>query len=280
MQSEEQKGDKHEDTGIGLTFASKQDVTKADKETEIPRSTSEEPIALTGTKVSPFPIASFEEPSFNSSEVEILPSDTNKLEHDGSETSSRTLTSKGREYQCDLKKIAALACDRKLQAKLRSFEGFVRDCKSPDEIRREIAQTARDVDEVKQAFDDWIGLSDNTSECQHASNKQSYIYDAWKIAHTTAMQEIKRLEQDSKSIYSRKSSQSRTSTKSGSSKSLSRETLIACHAKKAALKEKLKFSPVIAEQESKLEQLRIQKELEEIAAQEEYTKKRSTKRIN
>lgn len=73
MQSEEQKGDKHEDTGIGLTFASKQDVTELDKETEIPRSTSEEPIASTGTKVSPFPIASFEEPSFNSSEVEILP---------------------------------------------------------------------------------------------------------------------------------------------------------------------------------------------------------------
>jgi len=39
MQSEEQKGDKHEDTGIGLTFASKRDVTEPDKEREIPRST-------------------------------------------------------------------------------------------------------------------------------------------------------------------------------------------------------------------------------------------------
>ena len=173
MQSEEQKGDKHEDTGIGLTFASKQDVTEPDKETEIPRSTSEEPIASTGTKVSPFPIASFEEPSFNSNEVKILPSDTDNLERDGSETRSRTLRSKGREYQCDLKKKAALACDRELRTKLRSFEGFVRDCKSPDEIRREIAQTARDVDEVQQAFDDWIELSDETSECQRASNKQS-----------------------------------------------------------------------------------------------------------
>jgi len=271
MQSEEQKGDIHEDTGIGLTFTSKQDVSEPDKKTEIPR--PEEPIASTGTKVSPFPIASFEEPSFNSNEVEILSSDTDNLEHDGSETRSRTLTSKGREYQRDLKKKAALARDRELRAKLRSFEGFVRDCKSPDEIRMEIAQTARDVDEVQQAFDDWIELSDDTSECQRASNKQSYIYDAWKIAHATAVQEIKRLEEDSKSIYSRKSSRSRTSTKSGSSKSLSRETLIACQAKKAALKEKLKFSPVIAEQESKLEQLRIQKELEEIAAQEAVYKK-------
>ena len=35
MQSEEQKEDKHEDTGIGLTFASKQDVTEQGKELEI-----------------------------------------------------------------------------------------------------------------------------------------------------------------------------------------------------------------------------------------------------
>ena len=84
----------------------------------------------------------------------------------------------------------------------------MRDCKSPDEIRMEIAQTARDVDEVQQAFDDWIELSDDTSECQRASNKQSYIYDAWKIAHATAVQEIKRLEEDGRSIYSRKSSRS------------------------------------------------------------------------
>jgi len=70
----------------------------------------------------------------------------------------------------------------------------------------EIGQTAQDVDEVQQAFGDCIELSDNTSECQRASNKQSYICDAWKIAHATAVHEIKRLEEDSKSIYSRKSS--------------------------------------------------------------------------
>ena len=68
--------------------------------------------------------------------------------------------------------------------------------------------------------------------------------------------------------YSRKSHRSRTFTKSGSSKSSCRETLITCHAKRAALQEKLRFSSVIAEQENKLEQLKIQKELEEITAQE------------
>ena len=82
------------------------------------------------------------------------------------------------------------------------------------------------------------------------------------------MQEIKRLEEDTKSVYSRKSHRSRTSTKSGSSKKSCRETPITCRAKRAALQEKLRFSSVIAEQENKLEQLKIRKELEEITAQE------------
>ena len=127
---------------------------------------------------------------------------------------------------------------------------------------------AKEVDKVQRSFDEWIELSVDTSESQRASNKQSYKYDTWKIIHATAVQEIKRLEEDVKSIYSRRSPRSRTSTKSGSSRSSYRETLLACRAKRAALQEKLKFSSVIAEQENKLEQLKIQKELVEIAAQE------------
>ena len=115
---------------------------------------------------------------------------------------------------------------------------------------------AKEVNDVQRSFDEWIELSVDTSESQRASNKQSYIYDTWKIIHTTAVQEIKRLEDDVKSVHSRRSQRSRTSTKSGSSRSSYRETLLACRAKWAALQEKLKFSAVIAEQESKLEQLR------------------------
>ena len=187
-------------------------------------------------------------------------------------TRSRTLTSKGREYQCELKKKAALANDRYLQAKLRSFEDFIRDCKNPDEIRWEIADMAKQVDEVQRSFDGWIELSVDTSETQRAANKQSYIYDTGKIIHATAVQEIKGLEDDVKSVYSRRSQRSRTSTKSGSSRSSYREALLACRAKKGALQEKLKISSVIAEQENKLEQLKIQKELVEIAAQESVYK--------
>ena len=72
-----------------------------------------------------------EEPSFDAKEVDILPSDTNIVEHDAGKTRSRTLTSKGREYQCEIKKKAALANDRDLHAKLRSLEAFIHDRKNP-----------------------------------------------------------------------------------------------------------------------------------------------------
>ena len=94
---------------------------------------------------------------------------------------------KGREYQCELKKKAVLANDHDLQAKLRSFEEFIRDCKNPDEIRWEIADMAKQVGEVQQSFDEWIELSVDTSESQRAAHKQSYIYDTWNIIHATAV---------------------------------------------------------------------------------------------
>ena len=164
------------------------------------RSTPKGPTASTGRlgKVSPFPIVLSEEPSFDSKEVDILLSDTNIVEHDTGKTRSRTVTSKGREYQCELKKKAALANDRDLQARLRSFEEFIRDCKNPDEIRWEIADMAKQVDEVQRSFDEWIELLVDTSESQRATNKQSYIYDNRKIIHATAVQEIKGLEDDVK----------------------------------------------------------------------------------
>jgi len=49
-------------------------------------------------------------------------------------------------------------------------------------------------------FDDWIDLS--ATECQRAINKQTYLYDTWKIIHTTAVQEIKRLKDETESVYS------------------------------------------------------------------------------
>ena len=109
MESKEQE-DKPEDIRIWTsTFASKQDehVTDQGNGKEMSRSTPKEPTALIGSKVSPFPIVLSEEPLFDLKEVDTLLSDTNIVEHDAGKTRSRTLTSKGREYQCELKKKAA-----------------------------------------------------------------------------------------------------------------------------------------------------------------------------
>ena len=105
-----------------------------------------------------------------------------------------------------MKKKATLAYDRDLRVKLGSLEEFIGSCKNPDKIRMEIA------DKVVQSFDDWINLSVDTCERQRAPNKQTYSYDTWKTIHSTAVQEMKRLEEDTKSVYSQKSHRSRTST--------------------------------------------------------------------
>lgn len=146
-----------------------------------------------------------EEPSFDSKEVGILPSDRNIVEYDASKTRPRTLKSEGREYQCELRKRSALANDRDLRAKTRSLEEFICDCKNADEIRREIADMAKEVDHVQKSFDEWIEVSLDTSESQRAT-------------------EIKKLEDDVKSVFSRRSLRSRTSATLGSSRSSCRDT--------------------------------------------------------
>lgn len=141
MESKEQ-ADEHEDTGIwSLTFTSKEDEHVAEQVSakEISSSTQNEPTASIGSEVSPCPMILSEQTLLDSKEARILPSDKAIIEHNAGKTRPRTLTSKGREYQCELKRKAALANDRDLLAKLRSLEDFIRVCKNPDEIRKEIA---------------------------------------------------------------------------------------------------------------------------------------------
>lgn len=141
MESKEQ-ADEHEDTGIwSLTFTSKEDEHVAEQVSakEISSSTQNEPTASIGSEVSPCPMILSEQTSLDSKKASILPSDKAIIEHNAGKPRPSTLTSKGREYQCELKRKAALANDRDLLAKLRSLEDFSRVCKNPDEIRKEIA---------------------------------------------------------------------------------------------------------------------------------------------
>ena len=139
-----------------------------------------------------------------------------------------------------------------------------------NEIRKEVAVLTKLLDDVIQSFDEWMELSDGPSETQRTMTKQAYLIDAWKLIHATTIQQVQTIEEDKRSVSSRKShhSQSSRSSTSKQSRSSCKETLIDFRAKRAALEEALKFAAAIAEQENKLQQLRMKKELGEIAAQE------------
>ena len=92
-----------------------------------------------------------------------------------------------------------LAYDRDLRVKFKSLEGFIADCRNPDEIRREIADMAKEVDVVVQSFKDWIYPSAHSSERLRVANKQTYLYDTWKTVNASAVRKLK----DSKKMLNR-----------------------------------------------------------------------------
>ena len=88
-----QHEDKLKDTGIGSTFASKQDeyiadIADQDNRKETSELTPKEAAASIRTEVSPFDIISPEEPSLNLKEVEILPSYDTTFDHDADKIST------------------------------------------------------------------------------------------------------------------------------------------------------------------------------------------------
>ena len=165
-----------------------------------------------------------------------------------------------------MKKTAALSKDRELHARLSSFEELVHSGQDTSKIKTEITVVTKEVNDALRLFDEWIELSDDSAEIQRATEKQAYLLDTWKSIRATAANEIKKIREDNDSVFSQKSRHSRKS--SVSSGSSHRDTLINVRAQRVVLEEKLKFSTVIAEQEKKLEQLKIQKKLGGVRAQE------------
>ena len=204
--------------------------------------------------------------------VEISSISNADIVDNSSNTRPRTLTAKGREYNCGLKRSAAIANERQFRSKLDTFKEQILFGKDPKEIKEDISALIKELDIVLQSFDQWIELTDDPDETHQATSKQTYLLDTWKAVHDTAV-EIDKLQDDATSIRSQISHRSRASKRSGSSRSSCKETLLEFRAKRAALEETLKFSAVIAEQEQKLEQLKIQKELGEVIAQEQVYQK-------
>ena len=112
-----------------------------------------------------------------------------------------------------------------------------------------------------RSFDDWIVLLEDSSDIEIISEKKQVLVDIWQSVYLAAQTRLRQLyDEDTKSITSCASRRSAAS--SSSSK------IIEVKAKKAALQEKMKFRAAIAEQERKLEQLKLQQEFEELNAQE------------
>ena len=84
------------------------------------------------------------------------------------------------------------------------------------------------LDDAIQSFDEWMELSDESSETQHALTKQAYLIETWKLIHATAIQRLQTIEEDKGSVSSRKSRRSQSSSSSASkpSRSYRKETLI------------------------------------------------------
>ncbi|PFX25381.1 hypothetical protein AWC38_SpisGene9993 [Stylophora pistillata] len=122
------------------------------------------------------------------------------------------------------------------------------------------------VSDALRLFNERIELSMDPTENQHATQKQAFLLGTWKSVHAAALNEIKKSQVDNGSVCSKESRHLRRS--SVSSRSSCRDTIINIRAKRVALEDKLKFSAAIAEQEKKLEQLKLQEKLGEAQAQE------------
>ena len=143
-----------------------------------------------------------------------------------------------------------------------------------DEIKQGITAITAAADRGIHSFDEWISLLQDPLQAQHASYRQENLIEEWKMVHQFAwdrLQQIENVEVESLRSENTKSSQrsqrSRTSHKSSSSAISYKENLVEMQAKKAALREKMKFSATITEQ------LKLQQELETINAQEAIYRK-------
>ena len=178
--------DKHEDTGLGLTFVSRPEELLIEKSAKKHTSSPahEEIVDSTKTEVSSSVILP-DNVSLRP-KIEEISSITNAdIIVDSSNTRPRTLTAKGREYKCGLKRSAAIDNDRQFRSKLDTFKEQILSGKDPKEIKEDISALIKELDIVLQSFDQWIELSDDSDETHQATSKQTYLLDTWKAVHDT-----------------------------------------------------------------------------------------------
>jgi hypothetical protein len=185
------------------------------------------------------------------------------------ETKADTAT---KEHIIGIKRKLALEKEKTFRIELVPFETIIHSSLDPDKIKQGIAAITAAVDGAILSFDEWISLLQDPMQIQHARYRQQNLIETWKMVHQLAWDRLQQIENvEVESLISQKtkiSQRSQASRKSSTSVASYKENLVEMQAKKAALQGKLKFAVNIAEQQQKLEQLKIEQELEAINAQE------------
>ena len=180
-------------------------------------------------------------------------------------TRTRTMTEKGQEYSISIKERTATNREKDFRAKLNQFENHMRSSRYQDEIKGELLTLTTEADTCVQAYDEWISLLENTTDSQLVNDRRKCLIDTWQTIYTATQQRLRQLhDDDTKSISSLGSARTRHSVLSSTSSRI----LLNFKAKRAALEERKKLTATIADQEKKLAELKLQREIEEVKAQE------------
>lgn len=142
--------DQQNDTGLALTFASKpgEFLIEPSILRHSQNTSTRETVTSTGNEVSDLPFTSSDDASPRRKIIEISSSKSTEITENT--TRPRTLTAKGREYYCGVKKTAALPKDRELRTKLSSFEELVLPSHDTSKIKREITLITNEINDALQ----------------------------------------------------------------------------------------------------------------------------------
>ena len=211
---------------------------------------------------------------------EIKPVYSDEGARDMQETTDTAVT----EDKIGIKRKQALENEKKFRMELVPFETTIHSSIDPNKIKQGITAITAVADGAILSFDEWISLLQDPMQIQHANYRQQNLIETWKMVHQLAWDRLQQIENvEVESLISQKtkgSQRSQVSRKSSTSVASYKENLVEMQAKKAALQRKLKFAVTIAEQQQRLEQLKLEQELEAINAQEAVYQKAIDEEVN
>ena len=180
-------------------------------------------------------------------------------------TRTRTRTAKGLEYEIKVRKDALLRARHAFVSKLQDLQTFHIDCRDPEDLKTKIKHIESLLTGYREILD-VLATSVDHQEHEGLQDTLEALQTQWNTTKISVLSEIEKLENDDgTSRHSRSIAASRKSFASGTgSSSSTREKRLDAQAKAAALRSRMQVQEEIirhkrlmAEQEAKLERLRI-----------------------